>query len=123
MKLTYFTAGDPFQVTEFPFDDMYITDAKFIKLAIKGDQWLGIIKGDYTKYIEESTLSSVESIDGFINIQTNMQITKAQIINAVYSHDVQIKIIRDNSAGRNVDIFEAFDTFVQLIPSVVGDTK
>ena len=121
MKLTYFTAGDPFQVTEFPFDDMYITDAKFHKLAIKDNQWLGIIKGDYTKYIEESTLGSVDSIDGFINIQTNMQITKAEIINAVYSYDVQIKIIRDNSAGRNLDIFEEFDTFVQLIPSVVGD--
>ena len=117
MKLTYFTAGDPFQVTEFPFDDMYITDAKFIKLAIKDDQWLGIIKGDYTKYIEESTLRNVESIDGFINFQTNMQITKAEIINAVYSHDVQIKIIRDNSAGRNKNIFKEFDTFVQLIPS------
>jgi hypothetical protein len=95
---------------------MYITDAKFHKLAIKDNQWLGIIKGDYTKYIEESTLSSVESIDGFINIQTNVQITKAEIINAVYPYDTQIKIIRDNSAGRNQEIFEDFDAFVQLIP-------
>lgn len=116
MKLTYFTAGSPFLVTEFPFDDMYITDAKFHKLAIKDDQWLGIIKGDYTKYIEESTLGTVVSIDGFINIQTNKQITKAEIINAVYSYDYQIKLIRDNSAGRNQDLFSAFDDFVQLIP-------
>jgi len=115
MKLTYFTAGDLFLITEFPFDDMYITDAKFHKLAIKDNQWLGIIKGDYTKYIEESSLGSVTSIAGFINIQTNLQITKAEIINAVYPFDDQIKIIRDNSAGRNLDIFETFDTFVQLI--------
>jgi hypothetical protein len=116
MKLTYFQTGNPFSVTVFPFDDMYITDAKFIKIAIKDDLWLGVLTGDYTKYIGNISLNVVTSLTDFIGIQTQMQITKAEIVNVVYSYDQQIKILRDKEAGRNLEQFTEFDTFVQSIP-------
>jgi hypothetical protein len=116
MKLTYFEAGNPFAVTEFPFDDMYITDAKFVKIAINDDLWLGVLTGDYVKYIGDISLNEVTTLTNFINIQTRQQVTKAEIIDRMYSLDQQIKILRDKSADRNLDIFTEFDEFVQSIP-------
>jgi hypothetical protein len=115
MKLTYFEENNPFVVTEFPFDDMYITDAKFVKIAINGRLWLGVLIGDYTKYIGNITLNEVTSLIGFNNIQTTQQVTKAEIINRMYDYDLQIKILRDKEAGRNIDKFIEFDEFVQSI--------
>ena len=72
MKLTYFEANNPFAITEFPFDDMYITDAKFVKIAINGTLWLGVLTGDYAKYIGNIGLNEVTSLTNFINIQTGV---------------------------------------------------
>jgi len=116
MILTYFQAGNPFSVTVFPFDDMYITDAKFVKIAIKDDLWLGVLIGDYTKYIGNINLNTVTSLDNFNNLQTGQQVTKSEIVNKLYTYDQQIKILRDKEAGRNLDKFVEFDIFVQSIP-------
>lgn len=116
MKLTYFEENNPFAITEFPFDDMYITDAKFIKIAINNTQWLGILTGNYTSYIGDIVLSDVNTLAGFINIQTKQNVTKAEIINRIYDYDQQIKLLRDKEAGRNLDKFIEFDEFVQSIP-------
>jgi hypothetical protein len=106
----------PFAVTEFPFDDMYITDAKFVKIAKQDDLWLGILVGDYTKYLGDAVINNVTTLDNFINLQTNNQVTKAEIINKMYDYDNQIKILRDKQMDRNIELFNTFDTFVQSIP-------
>jgi hypothetical protein len=116
MTLTMFTENQPFRVTEFPFDDMYISDAKFIKLAIKENNWLGILTGDYKKYLGDETLLQIDSLDGFIGLQSNKQITKSEIIEIVYNEHRQIKILRDKMCGRNEQEFYKFDQFVQSIP-------
>jgi hypothetical protein len=116
MILTYFQAGNPFGLSEFPFDDMYITDAKFMRIAIKDDLWLGVLTGDYVKYLGDININEVTSLENFINFQTNKQVLKSEIINMMYPYDQQIKILRDKEAGRNIEIFTTFDSFVQSIP-------
>jgi hypothetical protein len=116
MILTYFTENMPFLVTEFPFDDMYITDAKFVKIAKQDDLWLGVLTGDYTKYLGDVVINNVTTLIGFNNFQTSAQVTKAEIINRMYDYDNQIKILRDKQMDRNIELFNAFDTFVQSIP-------
>jgi hypothetical protein len=106
----------PYAVTEFPFDDMYITDAKFVKIAKQDDLWLGVLTGDYTTYLGNVVINNVTTLDNFINLQTNNQVTKAEIINRMYDYDNQIKILRDKQMDRNIELFNAFDTFVQSIP-------
>lgn len=116
MILTYFTENMPFAVTEFPFDDMYVTDAKFVKIAKQDDLWLGILIGDYNKYLGDIVINSVTTLDEFNNLQTNIQVTKAEIVNKMFTYDEQIKILRDKQMNRNVEMFNEFDTFVQSIP-------
>jgi hypothetical protein len=116
MILTYFTENMPFAVTEFPFDDMYITDAKFVKIAKQDELWLGILIGDYTKYLGDTVINPVTTLDGFTNIQTSIQVTKSEIVNRMFTYDEQIKILRDKQMERNLELFNEFDTFVQSIP-------
>ncbi len=116
MILTYFTENMPFAVTEFPFDDMYITDAKFVKIAKQDDLWLGVLTGDYTKYLGNFVINTVTTLVGFNNLQTSAQVTKAEIVNRMYDYDSQIKVLRDKQMDRNVEAFNVFDTFVQSIP-------
>lgn len=116
MILTYFTENMPFAVTEFPFDDMYVTDAKFVKIAKQDDLWLGILIGDYNKYLGNIVINSVTTLDGFTNIQTSIQVTKAEIVNRMFTYDEQIKILRDKQMERNVSNSLNNSTFVQSIP-------
>jgi hypothetical protein len=111
-----FTENQPFRVTEFPFDDMYISDAKFIKLAIKENNWLGILTGDYKKYIGDYNVANVDSLEGYICLQTGLQITKSYIINSVYTIDEQIKILRELHSEENLSEFNIFNNFVNSIP-------
>lgn len=116
MKLTIFEENNPFAVSQFPFDDMYIQDAKFVKIAKKNNLWLGVLVGDYLKYLPNTTINEITSLDLFLNLQTNRQVLKSEIIEKIYPTDVQIKILRDKEAGRNIDKFNEFDQFVQSIP-------
>lgn len=63
-----------------------------------------------------ATDSDFTTLDGWFNILNRQQITKAEIIRAVYTQDEEYKILRDAAAGRNTEVFTAFDTFVESIP-------
>ena len=68
---------------------------------------------------DEETVTTDEefiTLSGWLNILNRNQITKAEIIRFAYTQDQEYKILRDAAAGRNAELFAAFDTFVESIP-------
>lgn len=113
MRLVAFRENDPYSVTEFPFDDMYETDRKFVKIGLEGDLWLGVL-------ISETPIEGeveINRLSGFTNLQTNLPVTKKEVVAAIYKPDVEAKILRDRLAGRNFEKFLIYDAFVQSIPA------
>ena len=113
MKLVAFRENDPYSVTEFPFDDMYETDRKFVKIGIEGDLWLGVLITN----TEIEGAVTINRLSGFTSFQTNLPVTKKEVVSAIYKPDREAKILRDRLSGRNFDEFLIYDAFVQSIPS------
>lgn len=113
MILCAFKENDPYKITEFPFDDMYVTEKKFIKIGISPDGlWLGILVGDCKDVTGQKPF---DNIGDFISIQTNLPVTKKEIISKMYPPDVESKILRDAQAGRNLELFKEYDYFIESI--------
>lgn len=117
MILAAFKEDNPYSLDEYPFNDMYVNDRKFIKVGISSDNiWIGILTGDNSDIINNS--SEIESLNKFISFQLGIPVTKSEIISKMYSPDQETKILRDAASGRNIDKFNEYDTFVESIPSV-----
>lgn len=116
MKLAIFRENTPFQITEFPFDDMYFTEMKFIKIGRRNLDWLGILVGNYNNEIISASLV-LSDIGSFTSLQTNAPVTKDEIISYIYTKDLENKIVRDAIAGRNLNVFNEYDQFVESIPA------
>lgn len=113
MRLVAFRENDPYSVDEFPFDDMYETNRKFIKVGLEGDLWLGILITD--EPIEGEV--AIDRLSGFTSLQRHQPVTKSEVIAHVYTPDQEAKIVRDWACNRNRDRFYEYDQFVQSIPS------
>jgi len=99
----------PFQTLENPDP---IPNIKVVHIANKENEAILAVWG------ELSYGESLDSLDGFLSTRNREQITKKDIISFVYSPDQEAKILRDAAAGRNMDNFNEYDTFVESIPSV-----
>ena len=110
MKLTTFKENEPYTLEQFPFNDMYTAD-KFFKIGINGDTWLGVLT-TISSYPGEVKFDSIED---FTSIQTGMPVTKDEIISYMYPKDIENKILRDTTAGRNLDKFNEYDSFIESI--------
>lgn len=115
MILVAFKENEPYSLTEYPFDDMYVTERKFIKVGISNDVWCGILIGDNSDLIGQI---EVVDLSEYTDIQSNTPLTKLGVIRRIYSVDQETKILRDAAAGRNMDKFMEYDQFVESIPSV-----
>lgn len=116
MILVAFKENDPYLITEYPFDDMYVYDRKFIKLGVNQDVWCGILIGNNEDILQNSIPVTV--LSEFINTQTNTPLSKNDVIRKIYTLDMECKILRDAAAGRNLDRFSEYDQFVESIPSM-----
>lgn len=101
-------------IDRFPFQTLENTDSiptGFYKLVgINGDN--AIIVTDIS--LDYGIIP--DTLDGFYNIKNKNQLTKADIVNSAYTTDQETKILRDAQAGRNLDIFSIYDSFVESIP-------
>jgi len=104
---------------EWPFHSLENTDIpdcewQLVANTESNDKSMIIVWGTDEETV--TTDSDFTTLDGWFNILNRQQITKAEIIRAVYTQDEEYKILRDAAAGRNTEVFTAFDTFVESIP-------